>query len=112
MIGRIFMLSVIFLMASPMMAQQRLNCQESPLLKKLNLQQILDRHAEAMGGKQAWRKLRSYELHQAGRNGSQIISYAEKPDKMRYDFVSQGNTQKILPIPGFITKRLFRISVR
>ncbi len=49
----------------------------------LELHQILDRHTEAMGGKNLWNNLHTYALYQHRANGAQVVNYIRKPDEYK-----------------------------
>lgn len=85
-----FFLSTAFflLLTAGIQAQESVNCKKGGQEESLSLHQIIELHAQAMGGREAWRNLQSYELHSSSANGRQTISYAQKPNKMRYDFLS------------------------
>ncbi len=54
--------------------------------KGMSVNKLIDLHAEAMGGRERWRNMRSYALYQTRENGMEIEAYAEKPDKFKLVF--------------------------
>ncbi len=81
----IVVLLTIFIL--PAWGQKKVDCKQ--LEQKTSITQIIKAHTKAMGGKKAWKNLKSYQLHQTRANGNSVISSAQKPDKMRYDFTNQ-----------------------
>jgi len=84
---KFFLALLTFICCNCFMARSQSDCGMEFENKKVTVDQLLDRHTEAMGGLEAWQNLKSYELVQLGKNGGKTISSALKPDKMRYDFI-------------------------
>lgn len=62
-----------------------------PMLPSITVEKLMDKHAQAMGGKKAWLNLKSWVVTQKRKDG-QVIAYAKKPDKFRLDFQLKGRT--------------------
>lgn len=57
------------------------------------IEKIIQRHARALGGKAAWKKLKTYKMviHRNAENGSFIsVATMKRPDKYRLDFKGDG----------------------
>lgn len=64
-------------------SQERVSEQDKPA--PVRVEELLEQHAKAMGGKEAWLNLKSWVVTQKRKDG-QVIAYAKKPDKFRLDF--------------------------
>ncbi|MCB0575871.1 MAG: M20/M25/M40 family metallo-hydrolase [Saprospiraceae bacterium] len=58
----------------------------------LSIDEILDKHAEAMGGRDTWKQLKTWKIVNTTANGRKTTEFARKPDRYKLVFEYDGNT--------------------
>lgn len=85
-----YLLALIILTAGPATAQS-----------SLTTNQILDRHAQAMGGKKAWANLHTWRIANTRTDGRRTTALSKKPDQFKLIF----ETKEGVRIKGFDGKK-------